>query len=465
MSKLAFRYFGCCVLAFLLACGSEKTADNTVRPLHHETYEVRIPLTGMLNAVDSTLHSSLIPNKNMKITWLVDEGIFVQKGDQLVVFDDSELRLELDNLEKELAALEEDQQKVVEEHELNQLAFHEMLEEARFNTTQAGKKLQQFTQFTGPARLKQLEQESHLAHLKAERLEQEAEDLKLLKEKGYVTAFELQTQHENLLQARYKRDKSQLELRNYTASGMHDERVALESERNLVETRLAQLEAKYTLFNSQFQKHEQRFLKNKRRKHEQIAQKREEIARTRLAANHEGLVIYHKSFRQGKEIKPSVGFEYRRAQPILQVQNTARLFAETRVNEYLLNRIKVGQTVSLVADARMDQPFTGRVSFIGFLAEMKNNDAEKAFDMNIEIQDPPEGLRPGMSVRCEVVTSTFGNIWTLPRNGLTQSDEQTFCRILRSGRELAVAVEVLEFDRQTAILQGELTADDVVFLN
>lgn len=451
-------------LAFCDRPTNTPAAAQYAAPRFHPSYEVRIPLTGQLQAQDSTVYSSSIPAKTMKITWLIEEGRFVEPGTTLIRFDDNEILLEKRDLDQERQTLQRQHEKLGEDYALEQLNFNEALQQAKYDRRQIAKKLETFIQFAGPSKLKQLEQDRHLHELKVRRLDKETTDLELLAKRGYITNFELETHRENLLKAKYELEKAEFKHRTYLKHGMNDERVALEAEDQLAAGKLVQLEQRLTLLKTQ---QEQKLARSTQR----LAQLGEEIATLEanleqcvVLATHPGMVIYRKSFRDGKEVKPSVGFGFRRAQPILNIQNTQKLYVGTRINEFLLNQVKQGMAVTLVADAQQGRPFQGRVAFIGLLAERRGDDSEKAFDMNIEVIDAPENLRPGMSVRCEVVTNRFEDIWTLPRTGLTERNSQTNCRVLRDGRHIWVPVQVLDYDQQQAILSGAFTTNDQVSL-
>ena len=455
------------LVATLLGCsrGTPDSAAQVAEPQFFPVYKVRIPLTGRLEAADSAVYSSSIPHKSMKITWLVDEGVYVNPGDRLIRFDDSELREERRTLERKRDETMRERDKAIEDFKMERLAFEEALQQARFDRRRSTKKLETFVKFSGPSQLKQLEQEGHLATLKVQRLERETKDIELLHEKGYVTGFELETHRENLLKARYDREKAEYQYQTYQKHGMNDERVALESEDQLIATKVSQLEERFVLLNEQHGQKLKRFDQRLAQQERELEDLESYLADCTLAADHAGLVIYRKSYRDGQDVKPSVGFEYRRAQPILHIQNTERLYVSARVNEFLLNKVEVGMPVLLVADARQDQSFDGRISFIGLLAERKNHDAEKAFDMSIEALEPPSGLRPGMSVRCEIISGSYEKIWTVPRESLAPMRERMACRVLRDGKQMWLDVDVLDYDQQTAILQAEFAPRDRVLLN
>ncbi|CAM2008316.1 HlyD family secretion protein [Acanthopleuribacter pedis] len=455
------------LLLSLLHCTSPEVAETKpdyAAPRFHPNYEVRIPLTGRLQAQDATVYSSNIPAKTMKITWLVEEGRVVNAGEPLIHFDDSELTQEKRDLQLQHNNLIQERAKLGEEYALEQLNFQEALQQAEYDRRQIAKKLETFVKFSGPSKLKQLEQERHLHELKVRRLDNETTDLELLAKRGYITTFELDTHRENLLKAKYELEKAAFKHRTYQKHGMNDERIALEAEDQLAANKLEQLQTRLTLLKDQQAQRLARIDQRLAQLAGDISLRETYLDQCTVVSSHAGMVIYRKSFREGKEVKPSVGFGFRRAQPILNVQNTEQLFVATRINEFLLNQVKQGMAVELVADARQGRPFQGRVAFIGLLAERRGDDSEKAFDMNIEVLDAPADLRPGMSVRCAVITNRFEDIWTLPRTGLTERNNQTNCRVLRNGETIWLPVTVLDYDQQQAILNGDFNADDRVSL-
>ena len=78
----------------------------------------------------------------------------------------------------------------------------------------------------------------------------------------------------------------------------------------------------------------------------------------------------------------------------------------TQVNETDFLKLEVGQKVNVRLDALPKAVFEGEVLYIGKLCRRKDDSSkQKVFDVEVQILEPDERLRPGMTVSCEFVGS------------------------------------------------------------
>ncbi len=78
----------------------------------------------------------------------------------------------------------------------------------------------------------------------------------------------------------------------------------------------------------------------------------------------------------------------------------------TQVNETDFLKLKIGQKVNVRLDALPKVVFEGKVAYIGKLCRKKDEKSkQKIFDVEVNILQPDERLKPGMTVSCEFVDS------------------------------------------------------------
>ncbi|MDR0688554.1 MAG: efflux RND transporter periplasmic adaptor subunit [Prevotellaceae bacterium] len=78
----------------------------------------------------------------------------------------------------------------------------------------------------------------------------------------------------------------------------------------------------------------------------------------------------------------------------------------TFINEIDFLKIAVGQDVAVRLDAMPKVVFGGKVAYIGKLCHLRDsNSRQKVFDVEVNITQPDERLRPGMTVSCEFLGS------------------------------------------------------------
>ena len=74
----------------------------------------------------------------------------------------------------------------------------------------------------------------------------------------------------------------------------------------------------------------------------------------------------------------------------------------TYISEIDFLKIRMGQKVAVRLDAMPKVVFDGEIAYIGKLCRLKeNNSKQKVFDVEVNIFEPDERLKPGMTVSCE----------------------------------------------------------------
>ena len=74
----------------------------------------------------------------------------------------------------------------------------------------------------------------------------------------------------------------------------------------------------------------------------------------------------------------------------------------TFINENDFLKVHVGQKVTVRLDAMPELKFVGEVAYIGRLCRLREpNSKQKGFDVEVNMLEPDERLKPGMTVSCE----------------------------------------------------------------
>ena len=129
-------------------------------------------------------------------------------------------------------------------------------------------------------------------------------------------------------------------------------------------------------------------------------------------------IFYEKTVERGSQLAPGVELGH--------VADVATLKVVVRIPEQEIFRLKPGQPAHLVPDALPDQPRTGRVAFIGTVA-----DASRTFPVEIALANGgPTPLKVGQSVR---VAFRFAQpaVLALPRAALIGSVQQPDVYVVR----------------------------------
>jgi HlyD family secretion protein len=115
---------------------------------------------------------------------------------------------------------------------------------------------------------------------------------------------------------------------------------------------------------------------------------------------------------------------------LYQVSDLAVVTAEVKVDETDIVNVKLGQTAEVTIDAIPNKTFKGKVTEIGQSAvgrtsgvttgtSTSTTEEAKDFKVIVTLDDPPPGLRPGLSTTAKITTATRQNAVTIPIQALT----------------------------------------------
>lgn len=115
---------------------------------------------------------------------------------------------------------------------------------------------------------------------------------------------------------------------------------------------------------------------------------------------------------------------------LLQISDMSVVETELEVDETSIPAVKVGQQARVRIDAYPNRTFEGVVTEVGSSPIQRTagttaqNEAIK-FLVKVQIQDPPEGIKPGLSVQADVLTGFRAAALTVPIQALVLRDEES----------------------------------------
>jgi HlyD family secretion protein len=115
---------------------------------------------------------------------------------------------------------------------------------------------------------------------------------------------------------------------------------------------------------------------------------------------------------------------------LYQVSDLAVVTAEVKVDETDIVNVRLGQPADVTIDAIPNKTFKGKVTEIGQSAVGRTSgtatgtstltaEEAKDFKVIVTVEDPPPGLRPGLSTTAKITTATRQNTVTIPIQALT----------------------------------------------
>ena len=253
----------------------------------------------------------------------------------------------------------------------------------------------------------------------------------------------------NLIAARQKRDSIQRNLNWYLGSPTDTEQAILEADVALAEARLEDARREWERVKDgptagDIKAAEARIT---------AAEATLELAR--ITAPFNGTVTSVDVMR-GDQATPGA--------PAFRIDDFSRLLVDVEISEVDINRIDLGQPVSLVFDAILDQEFAGEVVEIGQVGI--SIQGVVSFPVTVEIMDEDGDIRPGMTAAVNIVVEQIDDVILVPNRAVRVRDGQRVVYLMKEG--MAESVDVVlgaTSDLYSQVLEGEVQAGDRIVLN
>jgi len=109
------------------------------------------------------------------------------------------------------------------------------------------------------------------------------------------------------------------------------------------------------------------------------------------------------------------------------IADLSEILVVAEVNETEVVGIKVGQAAKVHVDAVTDRDYRGHVAEIGSSAAVRQNGGTgiRYFRVKVEIDDPDDRLRPGMTSQVSIVTSSVANSVAVPIQSVVERETET----------------------------------------
>ncbi|MGQ9531485.1 MAG: efflux RND transporter periplasmic adaptor subunit [Desulfotomaculales bacterium] len=144
--------------------------------------------------------------------------------------------------------------------------------------------------------------------------------------------------------------------------------------------------------------------------------------------------------------------------PVLTIVQMDPVVVEVGVGETLVNRLQVGQEVSVRIAAARSEPYTGRVKTVSPGADPRT----KTYQVKVEIPNPGGTIKPGMFAEVDFGGAAEETL-LVPRDAVVTRDGKTVVFTVVEGKAVAREVEIGDSDgRNVAIKAGLSEGDRIV---
>ncbi len=374
-------------------------------------------------------------SSGVNILEIVGEGRVVKKGDFLVRLDDAVLQKDLLSqrilVHKSRASLV----KTKAEVEAAQLAFEEYL---------AGSFRQEE---------EQMESAEFVAKENLRRAEEYLAYSKKLAAKGYLPEAQLEADQFAVEKARKELDLAMTKLE---VLRVHSHKAKVNDLNASILTARAQLKSSENSYELES------------RKEQEIT---DQIAKCVIYSPADGEVTYANRNKSGSSdgVLIEEGKPVRERQTIIRLPDASLMRVLAKVNENRIEQVKPDMNCTITIDAFRGITLSGRVDSVSDypLASVSRYTAHiKEYATEILIDNPPEGIRTGMSAKVTILSECHQDVLQIPLSAVIRKEARYYCLVRNGEADLRLqAVELGSPNLTHAVLLSGLAAGDEVVVN
>jgi len=140
------------------------------------------------------------------------------------------------------------------------------------------------------------------------------------------------------------------------------------------------------------------------------------------------------------------------------------LLVDLAVSEVDINQIQVGQPVSMTFDAIRGGIYHGQVVSVDRVGAI--NQGVVDFIVTIELTNPDQQVKPGMTAAVNVVVNQLDDVLLVPNRAVRYKDGKQVVYILQNNQVVPVNIKLgASAETMSQILDGDLKVGDLIILN
>jgi HlyD family secretion protein len=146
------------------------------------------------------------------------------------------------------------------------------------------------------------------------------------------------------------------------------------------------------------------------------------------------------------------------------IDDLSHMLVDVMVPEVDINRIKVGQDVSLTFDAISNKNYQGKVTEVARIGVTSAGAVN--FQVTLEILNPDDEVLPGMTAAVNVVVSQLKEVVVIPNRAVRLLDGNQVIYLLKNGVPTKVQIVLgASSDTVSELVSGDVKPGDVIILN
>ena len=172
------------------------------------------------------------------------------------------------------------------------------------------------------------------------------------------------------------------------------------------------------------------------------------LKKTTYTAPINGVVTYI-AVRVGENVVP--GIQNATGSYLMTISDMSVVTSEVMVDETDIVSVKLGEDAEVTIDAIPGKFFKGRVTEVGTQAVLRSsglastqsttgNQEAKDFKVVVTLQNPPDGLRPGLSSTAKITTEQKKNVITVPIQALAERTKKDLDEAAKENGQTSVTL-------------------------
>ncbi len=172
------------------------------------------------------------------------------------------------------------------------------------------------------------------------------------------------------------------------------------------------------------------------------------LKKTTYTAPINGVVTYI-AVRVGENVVP--GIQNATGSYLMTISDMSIVTSEVMVDETDIVSVKLGEDAEVTIDAIPGKFFKGKVTEVGTQAVLRSsglastqsttgNQEAKDFKVVVTLQNPPDGLRPGLSSTAKITTAQKKNVMTVPIQALAERTKKDLDEAAKESGQTSVTL-------------------------
>ncbi|MEL7336556.1 MAG: efflux RND transporter periplasmic adaptor subunit, partial [Planctomycetota bacterium] len=369
------------------------------------------------------------------ILWVIDEGTKVQEGDKLVELDSSQLE----------QALNEDKIRVI--------AAEANVATAKAQVEQAKIARQEYLEGVYMTEERAILSEKLIAEQELGKAQLALESSQRLVAKGLIKSLQLDADRFAVANARNQLEAAEGRLRvlqNLTRKKM-----------------LVQFDSDIEAAQAQLSAYESELLEQQSK----MDETEEQIANCLILAPASGVVVHANRFssRGGNaEFVVEAGANVRERQALIQLPDPSKMQVNCKINESRITLMREGMPVKISVDAIPGLVLKGRISKVNRYAEPGSwfNSSTKEYAVFVDIIDPPETIRTGMTAEVQIFVEQLEDATQMPIQGLYEHGSSMYALVQEGPQAFRTAeIKIGATNDTMATIEEGVEEGETVVLN